>query len=414
MRYVELREEIYRPLRAEGVFTWDWLYGQEYALARPQSLPEQEWRQLQAATAALGGVFARTAAVVQAGPPELLTELGLPPAVQAAVRLPFFPSAATVIGRFDFARAPAGWKMLEFNSDTPGGIVEGFHVNARVCAVHRAADPNAGREAALAAAFRRAVERYRAMGYRTERIVFSALGWHAEDAGTARYLARVTGLGAPFVPLADLRVFADSLCVPAGQGLEPIDVWYRLHPLGLLAEDRDQDGFPTGAAVLDLIARGRLATINPPGALIAQSKGLQALIWALYEAGGFFTAAEQDAIAAHMLPTYFENRFAGRCRYVVKPTLGREGGGITVCDPDGAVVARDREKYYWDQTMVYQQYVELEEAELETLAGPRRGRLVWGSFLVGGEPAAVVARLGDLITDDLAFFVPVCLAEGRR
>ncbi len=410
MDYAAIREEIYRPLREEGTFTWDWLYGQEYALAVPHAVGVGELRDLRAATAVLGRVFARTVGVVQAGPAELLAELGIPAEAHAAVRLAVLPDAATLIGRFDFARTPAGWKLLEFNSDTPGGIVEAFRVNGRVCARHAAADPNAGLEAMLPAAFRLAADRYRALGCATGRVAFSALDWHAEDAGTARYLLKVSGLDGRFVPLKDLRVHADGLCALAGGELLPIDLWYRLHPIGLLAADRDDDGYPTGAHVLSLIARGRLAVINPPGALIAQSKAIQALVWSLREAGGFFTAAEQDAIDAHMLPTYYENRFAGRCPYVAKPVLGREGGGVTVHAADGAVIARDYERHYWDQPMVYQRYQDLETAELPTLDGPKTGRLVWGSFIINGQPAAVAARMGGLITDDLAYFVPVRLA----
>ncbi len=409
MDYAAVREEIYRPLRAEGVFTWDWLYGQEYALAVPRAIGARELADLRAATAALGRVFARTVDVVQAGPAELLAELGIPEAAHDAVRLAVLPDAATLIGRFDFARTPSGWKLLEFNSDTPGGVVEAFHVNGRVCAHHNAADPNAGLEAMLPAAFRAAADRYRYLGYPTGSVAFSALDWHAEDAGTARYLLKISGLDGRFVPLKDLRVHDDRLCALTGGDLLPIDLWYRLHPFGLLAADRDDDGYPTGAHVLSLIARRRLAVINPPGALIAQSKALQALVWALREAGGFFTAAEHDAVAAHMLPTYYENRFAGRCPHVAKPVLGREGGGITISAADGAVIDRDREPHYWDQPMIYQQYQDLETAELPTLAGPKAGRIVWGSFLVNGSPSAVAARLGGLITDDMAYFVPVRL-----
>lgn len=410
MDYAAVRDAIYRPLRAEGVFTWDWLYDQEYALAVPIPLSAGDLRALRAATAALGAIFAKTVAVVQAGPPELLSELGIPAAAHDAVRLAGLPGAATLIGRFDFARTPAGWKLLEFNSDTPGGIVEAFHVNPRVCAHHRAADPNAGLEATLPAAFRAAADLYRARGFDTGRVAFSALDWHAEDAGTARYLCRVAGLGGRFVPLKDLRIVGDALCA-ADDGHEPIGLWYRLHPLGLMAADRDHDGYPTGRHLLGLIARGRVALINPPVALIGQSKALQALIWSLADTGGFFTAAERDTIVAHLLPTSFDNTFAGRCPHVVKPVLGREGGGITILAADGATIARDRENYYWDQPMIYQQYQDLETADLPTLAGPKTGRLVWGSFLINGEPSAVVARLGGLITDDLAYFVPVRLDD---
>ena len=232
-----------------------------------------------------------------------------------------------------------------------------------------------------------------------------------KDAGTTRYLLRQSGLKARFVPLKDLRLSGDRLWELAGGKPEPVDVLYRLHPLGILADEKDDDGYPTGAQVLGLIARRKLAVINPPGALIAQSKALQALIWGLYEAGEFFTAAERRLIADYMLPTYFENRFSGRCPYVVKPVLGREGGGITICDAADGVLARDRERYYWDQVMIYQQYQELEPVELATMEGRYPGRLLWCSFLVGGRGSALLARAGELITDDLAYFVPVGMTD---
>ena len=50
----------------------------------------------------------------------------------------------TAIGRFDFAVTEQGIKMLEFNSDTPTGIVEAFYVNGHVCRYHGAVNPNEG------------------------------------------------------------------------------------------------------------------------------------------------------------------------------------------------------------------------------------------------------------------------------
>lgn len=410
MDYAARREQIYRPLRAEGIFTWDWLYGQEYALADPVAISARELEELRAATAALGAIYAKTVAIVQAGDDQLLAELGLPAAAFSAVRQPFLGGAATLIGRFDFIRTPAGWKMLEFNSDTPGGIVEAFYVNGQVCAFHAAADPNAGQHNLLAAAFIAARDYYHNRGHRLESVVFSALDWHSEDAGTTRYLLQASGLPATFVALKDLRLVADHLCYRRGDDFVPVDLWYRLHPLGLLAEDRDDDGYPTGASLLSLIAGRGLAVINPPGALIAQTKALQALIWALAENGEFFSSQEAAAIAAHMLPTYCENRLVGRSPYVVKPVLGREGGGITIHTADGGILHQDGDKYYWDQPMIYQQYQELEQLETETLAGRQTGRLIWSCFLINGRPAAVGARLGGAITDDMAYFVPVRLA----
>jgi len=404
--YEERREEIYAPLRAEGIFTWDHLYGEEYALAGICPVSAAFRQELADAAAQLAAIFAKVVPVVQQAPVPLLTELGIPEAAQDAVRLPVLPEWVTVVGRFDFAATPAGLKMLELNSDTPTGIVEAFHVNGHVCRYFGLADPNEGMAEQLSRAFARIVQQYRQWGYPVEQIVFSALDWHEEDAGTTRYLLKQSGLTGRFVPLSDLRVYEDGLYVLRADGLEPIDVLYRLHALEKLAEETDTDGYPTGAHVLRLVAERKLALINPPSAFVAQTKALQALIWSLHEAGEFFTEAEHAIIERYMLPTYFENRFQGRAPYVTKPIFGREGGGVVLHEADGTIDEQDREEHYWEQPMIYQQRVELPEVEVETMKGKARGRLLWGTFLIGGEASAIVARVGGRITNNLSWYLP--------
>jgi glutathionylspermidine synthase len=246
-----------------------------------------------------------------------------------------------------------------------------------------------------------------------ERVAFSALGWHEEDTGTTRYLLARSGLNrGRFVPLSDLRVYEDRLCEWQEETgtHEPIDLLYRLHALEKLAEEKDaEDGYPTGAHALDLMARGRVCVLNPPSALIAQSKAFQALIWNLHEAEAFFTLEEHEAIAAYMLPTYMENRFGGQRPFVTKPVFGREGGAVTLYGADGSVQERDGEEQYWEQPMIFQEQVELPIVELETERGVERCRLLWGSFLVGGRASAIVARAGGRITGNLSYYVPVGL-----
>jgi glutathionylspermidine synthase len=355
------------------------------------------------------------AAVVRESDDALLRELGLPEATFAAVRLPIQHAAATVVGRFDFAETPDGVKMLEWNSDTPTSVVEAFRVNGDVCRSLGCADPNEGMASSLRAAFGAAVEAYRDAGYAIDpdRIAFAALDWHEEDAGTTRYLLEASGLGGRFVPLSSLRVYRDSLCVLEEDGVThtPIDLLYRLHALEKLADERDEDGYPTGAHALDLIARRRLALLNPPSAFIAQTKALQALIWSLHERRTFFTREEHETIGAYMLPTYMDNVFHGTTPYVRKPIFGREGGAVELFDASGVSEARDGETLYWDQPAVYQKRVELPRVRVRTLRGETEGRLLWGAFLIGGKPSAIVSRIGGAITGNTAYFAPVALQD---
>jgi glutathionylspermidine synthase len=164
MPYALRREKIYAPLKQEGIFTWDCMYGEEYALADIHRIDRSLHRRMLEAAEGLAQVYARTVQIVQQADEALLEELGLPPQVFAAARLSMDALLPTIIGRFDFAINGTDIKMLEFNSDTPTGIVEAFHVNASVCAAYGIDDPNEGCALRLKMAFAHAVAAYRAAG----------------------------------------------------------------------------------------------------------------------------------------------------------------------------------------------------------------------------------------------------------
>jgi glutathionylspermidine synthase len=262
----------------------------------------------------------------------------------------------------------------------------------------------------ISQAFTAMLAEYQRQGYQTDSLVFSSLGWHEEDRGTTKYLLQQSGLRGIFAPLEDLRVYEDRLCVLLEGELQPVDVLYRLHALEKLAVETDEDGYPTGCHVLDLIARRKLAVINPPSAFLAQTKALQALIWNLCQERMYYTAFEQDIINRYMLPTYMENNFADK-PYVTKPIFGREGGAVTLYSSNGEVVDRDRDEDYWEQPMVYQELAEMEQYTVQTIKGPFCGNILWGSFLIGGKPSAICARIGGKITDNSSCFLPVGLMD---
>lgn len=401
------REALYGPMREEGVFTWDWMYGEEYALYDIHLIPPSFREEVAMATERLGQIFTKVVPVLQRAEDSLLLELGVPKQALQAVRIVVSQTVPTVIGRFDFAQTTEGLKMLECNSDTPTGIVEAFYVNRRACRHFQREDPNEGMERQLRSAFSKVVDAYRAQGYNTDSVWFSSLDWHEEDKGTTLYLLNQSGLSARFAALEHLRVWQDRLYVKENEELLPVDVLYRLHALEKLAVEQDEDGYPTGEHVLSLIARKKLAIINPPSAFLIQTKALQALIWNLHEANEFFTEEEHAIIEAYMLPTYFENRFAGREDYVTKPIFGREGGGVMLFASDGTLQEKDQEEFYWEQPMIYQKRVELPQITVQTIKGAYAGRLLWGSFWIGTEASAIVARVGGPITNNLSYYLPV-------
>lgn len=409
-KYLQLRESLYGPLRQEGIFTWDRMYGEEYALASFHLISQGFREELSRATKALYQIYSRVVEVLRAGEEELLVGLGLPPETWRAVRIHLPTLPLTGIGRFDFVRTSEGLKMLEFNSDTPTGIVEAFYVNEKACRFFGTRNPNKGMEEHIPQVFREMVSAYQHEGYSTEGIYFSSLDWHEEDAGTTHYLLNQSGLPGRFVPLKHLRMDGQRVYALIHDQLEPVDLLYRLHALEILAGEKDADGFPSGATLLQLVANKKVAFINPPSAFLAQSKGIQALIWSLHENGEFFTPEEHGLIEKYALPTYFENPFPGRKEsYVEKPIFGREGGGVLLYSSDGELLSQDPERQYGTQPVVYQKAVALEEIQVETLNGLYDGHLLWGSFVIGGKPSALVARVGGPITNNGAYYLPVGL-----
>lgn len=409
-QYSQSRKEIYSPLKEEGVFTWETMYNQEYALATYKEVPDSFIRELRYAAFQLGKIFAKVAIIVQNGTDELLKDLGLPSETWSTVRLVVDPSIPTVVGRFDFANTPKGLKMLEFNSDTPSGVVEAYYVNEKVCQYFDVPDPNQGCRQHIRSAFQHIYKLYQKMGYLTDNIYFTALGWHIEDRGTTQFLMNESGLNASFVPLKELAVHKKGLFVfeKETNAYQPVHVLFRLHPLEIMAKEKDKQKQPIGAYLLHLIAKKKLAIINPPNAFVSQTKAMQALIWKLHEENhSFFSPEEHEVIETYMLPTYLDNPFKGKKGYVRKPVFGREGGAVTLFNKDGQELDKDKNKKYWDQPMIYQELVELETAEVPTLKGMFQGKLLWGAFLMGGKPSAILARIDRNITGDMSYLLPI-------
>lgn len=412
--YDKQRNQLYQKIREEGIFTWDyyWEDQDEYALASVLKITSSFRKEIAFATEELGKIFRKSVQVIKVGANELLLEIGIPEETWEAVRLHLPYEPVTAIGRFDFANTKNGLKMLEFNSDTPTSLVEAFYLNEKVCGFYDLENPNRGEAKKITEAFQKVVQCYQQEGYSIHNSVFSALGWHREDAGTARYLLRMSGLPGKFVPLERIAIHPinDGLFYrnPETDEYEQVDFWYRLHAMEHLAMDQTNEGYPFGKRILQAIADKKLAVFNPPSAFLAQTKALQALVWALYEAGQFFEKEEQEIIRTYMLPTYLENTFLSDQRsYVKKPFFGREGGAVTIFDKNGNLIAQDQGNEYWDQQMVYQEAVELEVVTAPTLKGEFSGRLLWGSFLVDGKSSALVTRLGDRITGDDSYFLPI-------
>ena len=203
-----------------------------------------------------------------------------------------------------------------------------------------------------------------------------------------------------------------GLVLPDGRRAKGI---YRLHPMEILIDEETPEGEPLGQMFMEGYTKGNFTMFNPPEAIIMQSKGFQALLWALaQEKRELFTAEELAAVERYMLPSFFE-RPQEQGRWIRKPLWGREGLDITVEDGAGNlllakevnpedVVRRESEK------CMYQQFVDQPETEVKTDEGLLTGYRTLSCFMHGEKPGALYARFSpEQIAGTEAYWLPLGL-----
>lgn len=402
-------ERFYSPLKLDY---WPEIYGEEYSLLDIHLLSQQEVEEIRLVAKRVGKIFDKTVELLRKVPEKILWELDYDENTYDFIRAKFI-EAETIISRVDLAKTPEGYKVMEINSDTPTFIKECFNINQILCNYFKRKNPNQGLESELSAAVKQAIlESYQAIGGQgNPYVVFTSHGEHIEDRFTSMYLMEKCGLSnVAYCALEDLRINQDGVYDKLDR---KIDVLYRqTYPIEYLVHDVHQEsGRKIGLMLLDHVLNKRVAIVNPPSAFLMQSKGLQVLIWGLYEEDEFFTEEELQWIEDYFLPTYWEAEWLieeGK-PYVKKPCFGREGDTVEIFDSTGKLMYTNPNQNYTDSAPVYQQYVELPKTMIKTTKGEREAHFMIGCFLLKGEPSAIGIRAGNIITDNWSYFLPVGL-----
>ncbi|MGX5609179.1 glutathionylspermidine synthase family protein [Bacillus cereus] len=390
---------------------WANMYGQEYSLYDVYRISEEEEAKIKTAAEKIAQVFFKICGLLRNVDDETLMQMGFPRETLKFIKLKTI-RAESVISRLDLVKVKDAYCVMEINSDTPTFIKELFRINGLVCGEFSLLNPNEKEEERLGEIIRTAIkEAYSKLEKRNlPNIVFTSHDENEEDKYTAKYLQDIAGLPSKYVPLEELRIIEGvGLIDPDG---DIIDVLYRqTFPIENLILDEDPDtGSKVGLQLLELVQENKLAFINPPSAFLLQTKAVQAVIWGLHEENSdFFTEEEHQWIRTHFLPTYLEEEtfLLNRVPYIKKPCFGREGDTVEIYDNKGSKIMEDPNKSYTDYLAVYQKYVELPKASFRTENGTLDGHIMVGCFLLNGQPSAFGYRVGNRITDNLSYFLPV-------
>lgn len=176
-------------------------------------------------------------------------------------------------------------------------------------------------------------------------ILFSCFHDYIEDMGTTRFLMNAMKEAVPddvrshilFESFYNLAVMEDgSLALPDGR---TVSFLYRMHPMEILIEEKaDQDGSSLGELMMEGYGAGRFHMMNPPESIIMQSKGFQALLYALMEDHAFSrkrTGNRQDLYSALLFQRDFRPDEKSPSQWIRKPIWGREGRGIDIINEKG-------------------------------------------------------------------------------
>lgn len=305
--------------------------------------------------------------------------------------------------RYDVIPTNKGNKFIEINSDTPTGYIESSLVNDYLCRLHKVASPNHLGHF-IQKAWLKILGDYDIS--KKETIFFTSLGKHEEDKQTVVFnKTNCPQLLKEYIAIEDIIVNEEGVFTLDGR---PIKVLYRLYPIEYLLKDFGPNGEEIGLLFLEHIQNKKLKVINPLSAFVTQSKALLVVMWEILKnEPHLYSEEEQVAIRQYVPYSSFEKEdFKGQ-PHLAKPLFGREGNGISVFKNDGSVEIEDCTPYYVEQKKIYQEYIEMPDVTIGTWDGFYTGKLLIGSFAIGGEPAGVFLRVGEEITGNLSMFVGI-------
>lgn len=400
-----------RRVTRSGVLTDPWLDGEPRLQEEPVVCPPELATRLARAAADVARVTDEAVRVVLDEPELLETFFCLTPVQR--LMLEASAPAWHGIARADVFRTDAGLAVAELNCDTPTGSPEAVVLGALARAERPGLDdPNECLEPAFAAMVERSatalvgasLERSVGLVYPTEL---------TEDLSLVRLYKRwleaagwEVALGSPY----NLRESEDG-----GVALFDVPVsvlvrhyktdWWSERASAWSDEDVPDDQPLTRPlrAVLRAQAEGRVAVVNPFGAVLAQNKRLFAFLW---EHLHRLTVDAQEIVRelvplTHRLealhPAMLE---AERDDWVLKSDYGAEGEEV--------VIGRDTEPGEWRATLDHaRQGRWVAQRRFEVHREPDGLATNWGVFVVAGEPAGLYARRSRGPTDAASLSAPV-------
>lgn len=308
-----------------------------------------------------------------------------------------YTDSLVFLGRMDWCLNSRGqWKFLEFNSETPAGLVESMHISKIIKEELniKYENPNEYMVDLLKNQFHKIIKDYEKVK-EINNIAILTSTYYEDWYNTSSIYNAVKNLpyNITIGSIFDVKVQDDKLYLYG----KPIDAAFRYYPLDWFLKDGSEQ-------ILKALEFNTLS-INPPHTIITQSKAFLALVFEL-KSQGFFSDAESRLIDKYMTETSFNVEALNSIDICIKPLLDREGNGILLgCDvfeePEYDFVFQKREDI---RPLDYVQYYTT--GKDKKLLYP-----IVGTYIAGDKFCGVYTRLGELITTSSCIYAPIFLKQ---
>jgi glutathionylspermidine synthase len=397
--YGQIWSEINDRMAFDHGYTWGFTGSQESFSLQPLFLDRDTYNELKSVSGKVTAIIKKTTSFVCENREVLCPALGIDGSL-INLMVPDAENLHTFVGRYDWVMDAGGsLKLLEFNSETPAGLMESIYLNETVKERLNlgATDPNTDMKRLIRNRFGEILHSFQ--NHRDVRNVGIVSCTYGEDWYNTRIIYDlVRDMPYHFYPgeVSGLQARDGKLHL---YGI-PLDAVYRYYPLDWFEKDEYYFG------VTDCLGRGTFS-INPPQSLISQSKTFFALMYELMEKG-FYGSEEETVIREYIPRTALRPSKAFKGIYCVKPILGREGEGVAFSFKEPFPPADT-------QNHVFQEWVDIQQTPLkihssgsipEEIAYP-----VIGTYLIGDEFGGVYVRAGGKITDKWSVSIPVYIKE---
>ncbi|HNB24202.1 MAG TPA: glutathionylspermidine synthase family protein [Candidatus Melainabacteria bacterium] len=320
--------------------------------------------------------------------------LKIAPQYRNAIRRSWRRHDRTIYGRFDFSYKDGSLKLLELNFDTPTSLYEASIL--QWFWLEDLKDQKKLPETCdqFNSLHERLIDSFEKAKSDGSTLHLASVQDSAEDVDTVKYLqscAIQAGLDARFIFMQDLGF--DSLGRLIDLSGNVISQLFKLYPWEQIMYEDAEVKKRFGRQIFSALAESNYTKfIEPSWKMILSNKAILPLLWQLFPGHKNLleTAFDDESNEAHWIR---------QSRHVRKPIFGREGGSVSIVDPESPDKVIEKESVYGAEGFILQAMHEL----------PKHNdyHLVMGSWVVDGQPAGMGLR-ADLspITGNTAIFVP--------